>query len=93
MWTVRPKVMVSKQLTKATVVDRTLAMSLVMFMLISRSSSYNGPFRVKHRDEMQTIDGPVSVPILATFKTREGQFAMPEHSACFRPKADFGLAR
>jgi hypothetical protein len=39
MWTVRPKVVASKQLTKAMVVGRTLAVSQVVFMLVSPSRS------------------------------------------------------
>ena len=60
MWTVRPKVVASKQLTKATVVGRTLAVSQVVFMLVSLCRCGGGLLRVEHRDEMRTIAISVS---------------------------------
>src|ERR1019366_1855080 len=57
---IRPKVVASKQLTKATVVGRTLAVSQVMFMLVSLFRCGRGLPRVEHRDEMRTKEGGVS---------------------------------
>src|ERR1035437_4811977 len=60
MWTVRPKVVASWQLTKATLTARTLEMSLVMLIMVSLCRSVWGLLRAEHRDDLRTVGAAVS---------------------------------